>query len=128
MAWVRIDDEMPGHPKFATLPIDACWLHICGLTYCSRYLTDGVVHEAALGVLLAGKKSAAATRRLVPVLIKAGLWKTHDEGYEIHDYLKYNPSREQVLKKREETRLRVAKAREKKANAGSNAVSNAVTD
>lgn len=126
MAWVRIDDEMPGHPKFSGLPIEACWLHVCGLTYCSRYETDGVVKESAVGGLLAGKKSPAATRRLVPKLLEAGLWKRHPDGYEIHDYLTYNPSRAYLETKREATRQRVAKSRASR-NGGGNSVTNAVT-
>lgn len=99
MPWVRIDDALPDHPKLLKVGIDAAWMHICGLCYCSRFLTDGAVPDAVAGGLIRGKTRTSALR-LVAKLIDAGLWRKTPDGYEINDFLEYNPSRSEVLERR----------------------------
>ena len=50
-------------------------------------------------------------RKLADKLVEVGLWIATDDGWEINDYLEFQPSRETVLKQREEKH-------EKKAAAG----------
>ena len=87
MTWVRVDDTLPRHPKVMGLATDVKWAYIEALCYCSQYLTNGVVPA---GVISEKHQSA---------LLDAGLFESSEEGYLIHDYLKYNPSRENVQEK-----------------------------
>ena len=110
MSWVRIDDHCPDHPKVRRAGTEAAWLHVAGLWYCARYLTDGAVPKEVVGTLTAVRRPTAAVRALVSV----GLW--HDAGHEylINDYLEFNPSRAEVEGKRDAARERVNAARSKR--------------
>jgi hypothetical protein len=55
----------------------------------------------------------------IALLLTEDLWAAVAHGYQIHDYLEYNPSREQVLAERAASRRRVQKHR--------NGISNGVT-
>jgi hypothetical protein len=117
MVWIRIDDQFADHPKVAAAGPLAAWLHVCGLCYCGRHLTDGFVpHGAAIhlaafphiGVSTGGVPGMfecghdVEVDQLIGELLDAGLWEPVEGGYVIHDYLDYNPSREQVLADREQ--------------------------
>jgi hypothetical protein len=92
VTWVRIDDGLADHPKFALLPVKARWLYIRGLCYSARYLTDG---EIALTVAHTWEGKAAAEQ-----LVDAGLWTRRGASYWVHDYLDWNPSRADVVARR----------------------------
>jgi hypothetical protein len=96
--WLRLDDAFVEHPKVIGLSDLAFRLHIKGLCYSSRYLTDGHVPETAV-------KDSKLTKELT----RSGLWAKAEGGWLIHDFLEYNPSREQVLEDRR-------RARERRAN------------
>lgn len=120
MTWVKIDDQFPDHPKVAALGknmASAGWLHICALCYAARYLTDGLIPRAQIAKLT--NLDNRVVGRLVISLIDAGLWEEKPDGYWIHDFLEYNPTREYVLAERAKTKDRVGKWR--------NGVSNGVT-
>jgi hypothetical protein len=48
MTWVKIDDGFADHPKVIEAGPMASWLFLCGLTYCSRQLTDGFIPAGQL--------------------------------------------------------------------------------
>ena len=85
MGWVRLDDRFPDHPKVEAISDRAFRLHIRGLCYCSKYLTDGRVPRA-VAKRLGSLKSLGE-------LMAAALWSDEKDGYSIHDYLEYNPSK-----------------------------------
>jgi hypothetical protein len=89
LSWVKLDDNFPDHPKVALLPLRARWVFIQGLCYAARYMTDGLIPEQVAN-RWEGPAAPAA-------LVEAGLWET-DEGraFRIHDYLIYNPSKEEL--------------------------------
>ena len=139
MAWVRLDDGFSDHPKLAALgdllPL-AGWLYVCGLCYAARHLTNGLIPRTQLARLAGfnhlaympadGEDTATYEDQIDPndlaeALAEAGLWHRHDEGYIIHDYLKYNPSRTQVERKRVKNIQRQQVFRGKYRNAVSNA-------
>ena len=96
MTWAKIDDLMPEHPKVLRLSSDAFRVHVSAICYASRNLTDGAIADAAL-------HSLRATDAVVHELKRANLWeRERGKGWQIHDYLEYNPSREQVLAQRQE--------------------------
>ncbi|WP_288019020.1 hypothetical protein [Tepidiforma sp.] len=86
MAWIRIDDRMPYHPKVVGLSAEAFRLYVASLCYAGGHETDGFVPASALPVLWGTARTAAELER-------AGLWDRADGGWSIHDYLDYNPSR-----------------------------------
>lgn len=99
MTWVRIDDQLPDHPKLARISArivpHAGWLHVCALCYCSRHLTDGFVPDGIIPRLV-----TFGTQQSLAALQESGLWERTDGGYLLHDYLEYQPSREQVQAQR----------------------------
>lgn len=112
MTWVRLDDQFPKHPKVAAAGPLAGWLHVCGLCYCNQYLTDGFVPRAVAHSLThyehVGLETASAEGGLIgfgndvtcewmaSVLCEHGVWERVEGGYQIHDYLDYQPSRAEV--------------------------------
>lgn len=90
MTWVRIDDAFPEHPKVLSLGDDyerGVALHVRGLCYCARNLTDGHVPARMF------REDAEIRSRLVEV----GMWHEVEGGFVIHDYLDYNPSKAEAL-------------------------------
>lgn len=125
MAWVKLDDQFARHPKVLRAGPLASWLHVCALTYCAQYATDGFVPHVAVNGLadfsgikmppFKGHRGRTVNTPegldFVGELIDAGMWEEVEDGYRLHDYLDYNPSREQVEKERVEARARMNKVR-----------------
>ena len=84
VGWVRLDDGFALHPKVVTLSVEARWSYIEGLCYAAKYETDGHLPD-----------TIAANGHHRESLVKAGLWDETPEGVLTHDYLEYNPSKEQ---------------------------------
>lgn len=94
MSWFKLDDRFFDNPKIAALSDGAKVAYLEAGTYCARELTDGYIPlNKAKG--FAGK--ARVVQELVP-----HLWEPCDGGFRVHDYLKYNPTKEQVLKEKAE--------------------------
>lgn len=131
MAWIRIDDHAPSHPKQLQAGPMACWLWVCGLAYCAKHLTDGEIPTAALVTFNIHRPEREAAR-----LVAVGLWEATETGYRVHDYGEYQPSKAQVHARRERAAHRVAawKARQgppeeqRNGNAVTNAVANGVAN
>jgi hypothetical protein len=104
MSWARIDDSFPEHPKIQRISDKAYRLHVNALCYCNRNLTDGVLSTAAVR---AQKTAIRATKRHVEELVDGALWGPLTGGYEIHDFLEWNPSAAVVKRKRAEARERM---------------------
>jgi hypothetical protein len=100
MTWARLDDQFHAHRK-----IRQAWhqapasigLHVMALTYCACFETDGFVDTAFVTEKLPVKSARDAAVR---ALIECGMWRELDNGYVIHDYLDYNPSRAQIVERR----------------------------
>jgi len=101
MAWIKLDDQIAHHPKFTAAGPVASWLFIGGLAYCARFLTDGHIPASALPTL----GNVPTPAKHAATLVKVGLWEKAPDGYRIHDYLDYQPTREEVERRREERRL-----------------------
>src|SRR3990167_275444 len=97
MSWVKIDDHFPEHPKVLMAGPQAAWLYVCGLAYASRNLTDGLIPASQVKRLA----EVPTAPKLATKLVEVGLWEQVGGGYIIHDYLEYNPTREEVLARRE---------------------------
>lgn len=141
MPWIRLDDSFSDHPKVAEAGPLASWLHVKAMIYCGRHLTDGrisravvvsLVDWASFGVTvdvashaIGGTCDTPNNFDLADSLVSVGLWKVDGTAYVIHDYLKYQPSREQALAEREANRKRVERHRSKDGTFG-NGITNGV--
>ncbi|MFM9464812.1 hypothetical protein ACKI1K_18405 [Streptomyces scabiei] len=106
MPWFVVDDNADSHPKFVAAGNAAIGLWARTGAYAARHLTDGIV-SGDIAKMYGSKPQ-------ITKLVAVGLWHTagHDcshpkclqpaaGDYVIHDYLIYNPSRRDVLAKRE---------------------------
>ncbi len=95
MSWVKLDDQFFFNRKIIKAGRDARDLYLASLAYCAGQLTDGFVPAEALPLLhvMAG---IANDKQIASKLLSTGLWEASDNGYIVHDYLKYNPTKEQV--------------------------------
>ena len=117
MTWLRLDDGFCEHPKVDALSAESFKLHVAGLCYCARNLTDGRIPELA-----ALRLTATARRKHVTELVESGLWRQVSDGYTIKNFLEFNPSKADVNRERELARERQRKAR---ASRRDNSVSHA---
>lgn len=147
MPWVRLDDTFADHPKFLSAGPIAQLIQVRALCYAARHLTNGFIPHSILPWLLTGMEHIGIETAGIKgnaghviasvgcdvgdmdwpaIMIKEKLWEKVRNGWRIHDYLTYQPSRESVLTKREHTRKRVEEWRNR--NAVSNDVGNAVSN
>lgn len=132
MPWVKIDDRFPSHRKIALLSDRAFRLHVSAICWCAENLTDGRIGDRELALITRVRGVKATAEQLEA----AGLWDRTDGGWAIHDYLDYNPTREQVLLERKKNAERQERFRRRKngkpvppdgSDDPSNGVSNGVT-
>lgn len=93
--FVRIDDGYPEHPKVLPLSDAAFRAHVESICWCSRQdgRTNGRIPKA-----VARKKFRA---KAITELVKARLLEDAGDDYEVHDYLDFNRSGEEVAAFRE---------------------------
>lgn len=106
MTWFKVDDGFESHPKVLALydgpcPADAIALWTLAGSWCGAKLTDGAVPR---GYVARSPHRAGAAE-----LVRVGLWFETPDGFQFHQWLDKNPSREQVLAGREKTKERQAK-------------------
>lgn len=99
VTWVRLEDSLPEHPKVLAAGPQAAWFIVVALAYCNRHLTDACPSTAAVRMLNGA--------RYDKTLLRVGLLEPAPDGYRIHDFLNYQPSRAEV----EENRRKSAAAR-----------------
>lgn len=93
MTWARLEDTFPDHPKVMALSDAAFRQHVSAICYASRFNTDGEINHLAL-------KAIRGSRSIATQLVRAGVWDETADGWSIHDFLDYNPSREEAAAKR----------------------------
>jgi hypothetical protein len=132
MPWVKLDDRFPSHRKVALLSDRAFRLHVSAICWCAENLTDGRIAERELALVAHVRNPKATAKQLE----EAGVWDRTDDGWVIHDYLDYNPSREQVHAERKKNAERQEKFRRRRngkpvppdgSTPSSNGVTNGVT-
>lgn len=100
MPWAKLDDHFHDNPK-----VRKAWrscsaslgLHIMALTYSSAHLLDGHVGTEFVADQIPTQRHRDAA---VHALVDAGLWTPNGDGWNIKDYLEFNPSRASVEAKR----------------------------
>jgi len=96
MPWARLDDNYFTHHKIAELSKDAKLLDLAAIAFSAREMRDGDLTRADIRVI-AAQVDIDDPFTVATQLVTAGRWGRAERGFVIHDYLKYNPSREQVL-------------------------------
>jgi hypothetical protein len=115
MAWIRYESGVLKHPKWQAIPFasraSAMAFHVACSGYSGDFLTDGYVPDNILPSIAheAGVKEVTKT---LTNLRNARLIRKVRGGILIHDYLDYNPSAEDVKKRRAEDAARKKAARE----------------
>ena len=95
MAWIKLDHNVPRHPKIAGLSDRAFLWWITGLCYASEFLTDGALPPVFI---------ATVPRKAWEELIGADLWYVDEPGrLLIHDYLKHQTSKAKIEAERRRT-------------------------
>ena len=104
MPWIKVDNQLPDNPKIVSVGPIAAWLYVCGLCYCDRLLTDGFIPVEKLEQLVPHTQDRAiheSPLRLADLLCDVGLWKPATRrgvtGFRVHDYLKYQSSKEEIV-------------------------------
>lgn len=98
MPWVRLDDQFHMRPRVRSAGPEGRALFIAGLCYSSQNLTDGHLPAPAIPLVAAMAEVAPS---VADRLVEIGLWDSAPDGYQIIDFLSYNPSRQQVIAERE---------------------------
>jgi len=107
MPWFKVDDGFHGHPKVVNLSTSAVGLWLLAGTWSAQYLTDGRVASGTIRRL--GGSPADADE-----LVAEGLWHATDDGYEFHEWEKYQPTKAEVEAEREAARVCMSRNRAKK--------------
>ena len=108
MTWIKLDDNAVDHPKVETLSDRAFRWWVKGLSYASRFLTNGLLPPVFWKKVPKQSRAELTTHRL---------WDWVDPDFQIHDYLAHQSSKEIVSQKKADTAERVRKFREAKRNA-----------
>lgn len=124
MPWVRLEDHVDEHPKIAAASDGAFRLWVNALAYANRSLSDGFIPAPMIRRLSTAHKPEKDAAELV----KLGLWEVADDGWLIHDFHDYQPSKADVLEERRKTAERVKNWRNRRKDAASNAVTNPVAN
>jgi hypothetical protein len=116
MSWVKLDDQFFRHPKVIEAGRDARELYVASLCYSAAALTNGFIQSAALRKIAMDADidewDTAADR-----LVDAGLWEQVAGGWQVHDYLEYNPSADKVRAERSAARERMQRNRSENVRA-----------
>lgn len=115
MGWAKFDDQFTDHPKVQAAGPMAELLAMRAVIFCARYETDGRIRESVLPRLTVGITSP---KKQVSALIREGLWEESDDGWVVHDFLDYHPSREDKEAEREAARERMRNVRANKSRTG----------
>lgn len=108
MPWARVDDKLHSHPKVrrAWRCRPALGIHLLALSFCMDQGTKGHLTPEWVEDQL---PKPAERQRTVDALVEAGLWREIDDGWEVHDFLDWNPSPEDIEARRAADRERKRK-------------------
>ena len=106
MSWIKLDDQWMDHPKIIRAGRDARDMWLASITWCAKHLTDGVFPENLLPALaISAGVDIANVKQIARVLLGVCLWDACENGYKVHDYLDYNPTKEQALANKEARKI-----------------------
>jgi hypothetical protein len=108
VTWLKVDDKLTTHPKWVGLTLEAKSLWFHAAVWCAAHNNDGELPAEAMPLIVfsasvpASRMDAASGH-----LVKARLWKRlpKGRGFEILNWLDYQPSKQQVQEKAEADEL-----------------------
>lgn len=125
MTWFKLDDRWHSHRKVIGLSLAARGLWATLGSWCAQEMNGGHVPENVV-------RHVGGTKKLSKELVDSGLWEVaQNGGFNFHDWHEHQPTKTQVISRREATRLRVQKFRSNGVTVtpgdhGGNAVTNGV--
>ena len=105
MTWVRLSDTFADDPRLEEAGPEAFVVHVAGLCYCARQLTDGRIPARAAHRLWSVRDIGSA----IEALVKVGVWTATDGGYAIAGYLDEQPDTATVRHQQDLKRARQAR-------------------
>jgi hypothetical protein len=112
MPWFKVDDNLALDDKVLSIPRSirtaAMGLWTLAGSWSAHQLRNGHVPKYMISEL-------AGTKRQADALVEAGLWRSVDDGYAFHNWVKFQPTREEIEAAREAERVRKAEWRARKA-------------
>jgi hypothetical protein len=115
MSFIRLCDSYIDHPKFTALSASAFRLWHEGMAFCRKHQTDGTISMVALEGFR--YYQPARVKELTVLMPGEGgpLWEAVDGyGFRVRNYLKWNLSREEEESKKQESRDRSSRWRQKR--------------
>jgi len=114
MPWVKFDDQYHQSRKLRRAGREAMWVHFTVTVFCARHLTDGYIDPTdieaiAYDAMLPEKR----VREAFTALEAVGALHVLGEGWTVHDYAEFQPTRETVMERREKWRQEQSKRRSK---------------
>lgn len=130
MAWVKIDDQFPDHPKARAVGAHGRGVFLEALCYSNRLLSDGFVPQDIASKLATEHAGRAHAKAVIDRLLAVGLWERADggAGYQIHDYADYQPTAAKVKAQRKANAKRQAEWQARRLEPSTNTVSNAISN
>lgn len=115
MTWLKLDDKLTTHPKWLQISVwaDDIWLHAS--VWCASHNNDGVIPDTSLHLhtfkVIRDSKALGGTVDMVETaireLVRAGLWRRRPKrdggGWDIVNWLDYQPSKQEVQSNKEKT-------------------------
>lgn len=95
MSWAKFDDRFPSHKKIMRLSAEAFRLFVTAVCFACEHGTNGAVDRAILQGL-PNVPRGAKLRSVITELEESGCWEKTDVGWQIHDFLQWNPDAETV--------------------------------
>lgn len=115
MSWSKLDNGFFGHPKAELIddPIPLL-LYLAALAWSGQQSTDGAIPTHALrrGIAFAARVTPNHAVEAAAELVKAGLWETTPDGWQIHNYAAWQITTEDREREREMRRERQRKWRD----------------
>jgi hypothetical protein len=102
VTWLKVDDKLTTHPKWVGLTLEAKSLWFHAAVWCAAHNNDGELPTEAMPLIVfSASVPAAAMDSTADRLVKAKLWRrlSKGRGFEILNWLDYQPSKQQVKEK-----------------------------
>ena len=101
MTWLKIDDKLTTHPKWLGLNLEAKSLWFHAAVWCAAHNNDGALPDESMALhAFAASVPVNKLEAAQAMLVRAGLWSRRSKkkggGFEINDWLDYQPSKQQV--------------------------------
>lgn len=106
MSWLKIDDKLRTHPKWLALDVYERALWFDAAVWSAAHNTDGVIPEHALpAIAFSAKVPDHLLEQATVALVRHRWWsrrrKADGGGFEIVNWLQYQPSKQQVERRAE---------------------------